>query len=155
LATTSGRELVRRVKCSIEGCEKKHLAKGLCGTHYARQWRRGGDPRINLNRRRSLADRFWEKVKKTDGCWEWTARRLPKGYGTISCVDHRTSLCAHRVSWELHNGPIPDGMWVLHHCDNPQCANPDHLFLGTHTQNMRDMLAKGRGRWRQAKRGSA
>ena len=84
---------------------------------------------------------FWEKVDKhaEGGCWVWTGTRQVFGYG----ISLRYRL-AHRVSWEIANGPIPDGLWVLHRCDNPPCVNPAHLFLGTQTENMRDMTAKGR-----------
>lgn len=92
---------------------------------------------------RPLADRFWEKVRKTDGCWEWLAYTCKFGYGRIGGVRGQV-LDAHRVSWELHNGPIPEGICVLHHCDNPPCTNPDHLFLGTLSDNLADMYAKGR-----------
>lgn len=95
-------------------------------------------------------ERFWAKVVKHpgDACWEWTACRFkpPRsnflGYG---CFSFRRKLQgAHRVSWILHNGPIPDGMWVLHKCDNPPCCNPAHLFLGSPKDNVLDMVAKGR-----------
>jgi hypothetical protein len=89
-----------------------------------------------------LAERFWLFVDKSDGCWEWRGFCVPDGYGRLK--NDGKQLKAHRVSWELHNGPIPDGMWVLHHCDNRKCVRPDHLFLGTHQDNMDDMTTKGR-----------
>ena len=98
----------------------------------------------------SAEKRFWEKVKKSGGddCWEWTAYRTPFGYGRFSSVCNRgkprITVNAHRFSWEIHNGKIPDNVCVLHHCDNPPCCNPRHLFLGTRQDNMADMVRKGR-----------
>ena len=76
------------------------------------------------------------------GCWLWDGRDI-KGYGAVSVANK--SKLAHRVSYEYHKGPIPDGMFVLHKCDMPLCINPEHLFLGTHAENMADMKRKGRG----------
>lgn len=90
-----------------------------------------------------LAERFWPKVRRGDGCWEWTACKTMHGYGRIS-VFRRGPQKAHRVAWELTHGPIPAGKHVLHSCDNPACVRPDHLRLGTHLDNMRDMFARGR-----------
>jgi hypothetical protein len=87
-------------------------------------------------------EQFWSFVKKTDRCWEWLGARLKRGYGNYR--GGRRKALAHRYSWEMHFGPIPDGLWVLHKCDNPGCVRPDHLFLGTHLDNMADMTAKGR-----------
>lgn len=98
---------------------------------------------IYPRRSRTLAERFWSHVAKSDGCWLWTAARGPRGYGIVGIVGSTTRL-AHRVSWALTHGPIPAGLHVLHRCDNPPCCNPDHLFLGTHAENMQDMAAKGR-----------
>jgi len=87
-------------------------------------------------------ERFWAKVNKTDACWEWTAASQPKGYGRFK-VNGRL-VGAHRFSYELHYGPIPEGLWVLHRCDNPKCVNPEHLFLGTRSDNMFDCARKDR-----------
>ena len=91
-----------------------------------------------------LGERFWNKVQKGDGCWEWTACRNPSGYGMIIDDERRTRL-SHRIAWQLTNGPIPQGVCVLHRCDNPPCCNPGHLFLGARLDNNVDRAAKGRG----------
>lgn len=97
-----------------------------------------GKPR----RRIPLADRFWRKVDKTGDCWLWAGSTNIHGRGQVNIDKHMIS--AHRVAYELTYGPIPDGLWVLHHCDVPLCVRPDHLFLGTHHDNMRDMAIKQR-----------
>jgi hypothetical protein len=108
----------------------------------------------------TIEERFWSRVNK-DGpvpahhpelgpCWVWTAGKFEDGYGAIHTATERRGAVrrpqyAHRVSWELAYGPVPEGFWVLHHCDNPPCVRPAHLFLGTNLDNMQDMAAKQRG----------
>ena len=93
---------------------------------------------------RTLQQRFEEKIAidKDTGCWNWTAGKKRNGYGHL--WDHGKMKAAHRVAYELYCEPIPDEMHVLHKCDNPSCTNPDHLFVGTHSDNMRDRDAKER-----------
>lgn len=92
---------------------------------------------------RTIRERFFEKVDITPGCWLWTASRNSSGYGQMSIPRMTRPVGAHRVSWELHYG-CPGTQHVLHKCDTPACVNPDHLFLGTHGDNMGDMATKGR-----------
>lgn len=91
--------------------------------------------------------RFWDKVKKSEseeGCWEWTAFKS-RGYGTFSWWERGKTMRAHRAAWVITNGEIPSGLYVCHHCDNPICVRPSHLFLGTQKDNMMDCFSKGRG----------
>lgn len=93
---------------------------------------------------------FWKHVKKQDGdnsCWLWGSEKDKKGYGKFRIMNYfgkRVWFRAHRLSWELENGPIPAGLCILHKCDVPACLRPDHLFIGSKADNNRDMTEKGR-----------
>ena len=99
-----------------------------------------GRPRL------SIADRFWPKVTKLgpDDCWLWTAKKDRRGYGLFSTNGPGEECLAHRVSWTLYFGPVPNGSRVLHRCDVTACVNPSHLFLGSAQDNSDDMVRKGR-----------
>ena len=109
-----------------------------------------GCRRVEANKKTSLSKKtlswFMTGVCKTESCWNWNKAKNSDGYGSIgrSVNGVPESISAHRESWVLHNGEIPDGMHVLHKCDNPSCVNPDHLWLGTHQDNMADRNSKGR-----------
>lgn len=121
--------------CTFDGCDKPSRAKGLCGSHYKQQ-RKGQElrPLQPSSRGLTLEQRFWQKVRKTESCWVWTAPTNGDGYGRIRAGgrDRR----AHRVSWEMTNGSIPEGMDLDHRCGNRACVNPDHLRVTTRSQNM-------------------
>lgn len=94
----------------------------------------------------NIIDRFFENVNKTNSCWIWIGSKTSDGYGTFGYA--RIIYYAHRFSYEFHNGKIPKGMFVCHKCDNPSCVNPEHLWVGTHSDNMKDASKKGRLKFR-------
>lgn len=102
----------------------------------------------SIKRATDIFDRLEKYQIKKDGCWSWSGTKDPAGYGVLSgrrINGRRTSPeKAHRVSYEKHFGPIPEGLVVRHNCDNPECTNPDHLLVGTQKDNSRDMVDRGR-----------
>jgi hypothetical protein len=132
--------------CFIENCEDQVVAKGMCNRHYLRH-KRSGTTKDNGNSHASLSVRFFRKVDKTETCWVWTGNTSRNGYGSIqSGGKGSATLSAHRLSYEMHKGQIPNGYVVMHSCDNPSCVNPDHLSVGTFKENTADMIGKGRKR---------
>jgi hypothetical protein len=97
---------------------------------------------------RTMAARFWSKVENSSGadCWQWLDAGRGGGYGAFGIKRNgkHITVDAHRIAWELSYGPVPEGMFVCHRCDNPGCVNPGHLFVDTHNGNMEDMVSKGR-----------
>lgn len=131
--------------CSEPFCERPHVARGLCHTHYRRFLRLGGERKFVLQRHygKTPKERFWLYVERGPRCWEWTGYKNAKGYGVLNLRGVR--VLAHRMAYQMR-AEIPDGMFVLHHCDNPGCVKFKHLFLGTLAENNTDMTNKGRRR---------
>ncbi len=129
--------------CEIEGCDKHHDARGWCSMHYQR-WQKYGNPMGGNSRFKTPEESFEARTmwEPNSGCLIWTGHTNNRGYGTI--MANGKLQRTHRYAWEQSNGIIPEGMHVLHRCDNPPCCNPYHLFLGTHQDNMDDMIKKGR-----------
>jgi hypothetical protein len=132
--------------CIVAGCGRKQRANSLCDMHHQRL-RNTGTTGPGPKARGSLEDRFWRKVEKTPECWIWQGKREKNQYGRIQAGGKGSpQIGAHRLSYEIHHGPIPDGHVVMHSCDNPRCVNPDHLSVGLPRDNTADMIAKGRKR---------
>lgn len=137
--------------CVIEGCDKPIYVKsrGLCTKHYSRLLSTGTTD-DGLKARKPTTDRFWDKVAKGDSCWEWTGMTNNYGYGLIQDSGRNGKRWfAHRYSWYIHNGDIPEpkgyhGAVVRHKCDNRLCVNPEHLEIGTQVDNVNDMDDRGR-----------
>ena len=132
--------------CKVTGCtdfQTGKSARGYFGAHY-KKWLKYGDPKV-VKLGRPLITRFLEKLKKGPDCWVWTGRTNKNGYG-IFTIGHSKKVLAHRQAWEFEYGPIPEGMKVLHKCDNPPCCNTNHHFLGTQADNVKDAKSKGRCR---------
>lgn len=125
---------------------KRSRAKGNkcacgCGVHTSTpesEYVRGHRPHP------TLAEVWSRHVSVTDGCWQWTGYVRPAGYGQVGIPGVRRTIDAHRASWLIHVGPIPEGAYVLHDCDNKRCVRPDHLHLGGHKDNMREAAERGR-----------
>lgn len=129
-----------RATCSIDGCDRGgKLTRGMCTRCY-RYWL-DHTPKDQRKVAPRFAVQFWDRVQKTHehGCWIWTGPRDAKGYGRWG------KKGAHRHAWQEANGQLPEGQWILHHCDNPPCVNPAHLYPGTVVENVRDMVTRGRG----------
>lgn len=126
--------------CSIEGCLKEIHSRSWCSSHYSRWWKYGDPlssapdkPRKNPARK-SLEERFWEKVDQSGNCWNWKAGLTSEGYGQIF-IEGPHSGKAHRVSYEIHFGRIPEGQEIDHKCHNRKCVNPSHLRAVHRKQN--------------------
>lgn len=127
-------------RCIAEGCVRPSAGRKLCSMHYSRLKRHGDISTckyLTYGEDRAV-------VKTADGCTEWQGNRNENGYG----VSHYSGklIYVHRLAWIRERGPIPEGMQVLHECDNPPCCNIDHLFLGTQLDNILDMTQKGRAK---------
>lgn len=131
--------------CSVEGCSSPVDARGVCGTHYMRLRRAGSIP-VGTRARGPVEERFFRYFEKTDGCWIWTGKSMSKkGYAQIQIGGKGSpKILAHRLSYQIHKGEIPDGMVVMHKCDNPSCVNPDHLEVGSQSQNIKDAFLRKR-----------
>lgn len=133
---------------ACEHCDQPTIARGLCRRHYAR-WRRTGTSELRV--RPSLRDRFLAKVVTSDdvdACWSWTGSKC-RGYGRLWIDGLGRPVQAQRVSYELHTGPIPDGLEIDHLCRTPECTNPRHLEAVTGAENLRRQAEARRERARQ------
>lgn len=133
--------------CKVQGCERGgKRVRGMCTMHYAR-WRLHGDPgpveSLYGARRLDPAEWFWTNNRVTEsGCWEWLDATTSGGYGMTWYGNQPWRV--HRLAYTLTHGEIPEGLFVLHSCDNPPCYNPHHLSVGTDADNKADVVERER-----------
>jgi hypothetical protein len=140
----------RNMKCGFDGCDRKSVSKGYCDKHYRRVLKRGdvndyGTRKVDEG---NAIERFHKKYEiKPNECWIWTGGTRANSKGVLYPRHHQDdgkSVGAHRFSFFIVNGDIPSGKYICHKCDTPLCVNPNHLFCGTHQDNMYDMVKKNR-----------
>ena len=134
-------------QCDAPGCTEPFYGRGYCKAHYHRLRRFGTieEPFSTTYKNASLEEklRLGAPPGRPEECWEWQRSLTSRGYPRTSHRGVRT-IMVHRLAYEVHKGPVPPGISVCHKCDNPKCVNPNHLFLGTVTDNQRDKFWKGR-----------
>lgn len=130
------------MSCTIDSCTNPAIARGMCHKHYKR-WQINGHTGLNTGKGcTDPVERFKFLTKREqNGCLEWQGAIATNGYGQTKW--NRVYFSAHKFSWTLHRGKVPDGMLVLHKCDNKRCVDPDHLYIGTVKQNTADAIARG------------
>ena len=144
-------ELWNRSNSLAEVIKTTGQTKAAAATLACKMRKRGWSlKKLPCNLVQPIENRFWPFVNKTESCWLWTGSCNPNGYGQISRERRGMNpVLAHRLSWRIHFGEDPGGNCVLHHCDNPKCVRPDHLFLGDMADNTHDMMKKKRGHWQE------
>lgn len=144
-------EHTHSIGCSVAGCVREVVVKGMCRTCYRREWSRARRP--VRPPRPTVEERFWAHVNKngpmmpgmSEACWVWTGTTRSDGYG-VMCASGRSNIRTHRLAYELAHGD-PGDLFVLHACDNPPCCNPAHLRAGTSADNMREMGDRKRSKF--------
>ena len=144
--------MAKQEPCEVETCGRaRYRLYRFCRPHY-RAWHLYGDPLVKKQQQwhgLSIVERWQKYVKQTPACWLWIGFCDEHGYGRLH-VAGRPDL-AHRLSWEIHYGAVPQGRYVLHKCDTPACVNPEHLYLGTQVDTIADMFTRGRSHMRRGR----
>lgn len=136
--------------CTIYGCSDGAYAKTMCKRHYKQLARTGVAKPGTKGMHGTPQERFWNYAQRGEPgeCWNWTGNKDKDGYGSLRSLT--TQIRAHRLSYEMHNGAIPDGHVVRHSCHNPSCVNPGHLLTGTQQDNVNDTMQAGHIRVNEA-----